>query len=113
MFGWSNQCQRLPLGLEAGDDLPGVHAGLDQLDGDQALHRLGLLCLPDAAHAALADRLDELLRADHRAGAFGTRSDGELPGRGRADRRPLEVIGEPLMLTEQCPDPSARTPSLR
>ena len=68
--GVVHQGQRLPLGLEAGDDLPGVHARLDQLDGDQALDRLGLLGHPDAAHAAFADLLDELVRADHRAGAF-------------------------------------------
>ncbi len=39
--------------------------GLDQLDGHQALDRLGLLGHPDRAHAALADLLQQLVRADH------------------------------------------------
>ena len=83
-----HQGQRLPLGLEAGDDLPGVHAGLDQLDGDQALDRLGLLGHPDAAHAALADLLNELVRADHRAGALrGRLVDGR---HGSARRRTVQ-----------------------
>ncbi len=95
--GVVHQGQSLAFGLEAGDDLAGVHAGLDQLDGDEALDRLGLLGHPDAAHAALADRLDELVRADHRAGALrGRLVDGRL-GSARqravqqavgADRRP-------------------------
>ena len=34
MFGWSIMRQGLPLGLEAGDDLPGVHARLDDLERD-------------------------------------------------------------------------------
>ena len=63
--------QRLPLRLEAGDDLPAVHARLDDLEGDLALHRLRLLGHPDYAHAAFANLLQELVRADDRAGAFG------------------------------------------
>ena len=55
--GVVHQGQRLPLRLEAGEDLARVHAGLDDLDGDQALDRLGLLGQPDGAHAALADLL--------------------------------------------------------
>ena len=55
--GVVHQGQGLPLGLEAGDDLPRVHAGLDELQRDQALDRLGLLGHPDGAHAALADLL--------------------------------------------------------
>ncbi len=49
--------QGLPLGLEAGDDLPGVHARLDDLEGDLALHGAGLLGHVDGAHAAFADLL--------------------------------------------------------
>ncbi len=66
--GVVHQGQGLPLGLEAGDDLAGVHTGLDQFEGNQAFDRLGLLGHPDAAHAALADRLNELIRADRPAG---------------------------------------------
>ena len=62
--------QGLPLRLEAGDDLPGVHAGLDQLDGHQPLDRLGLLGHPDAAHATFADFFQQFVRAEGRAGAI-------------------------------------------
>src|SRR5215471_16776664 len=37
-----HHCQRLPLGLEPGDDLLRIHPGLDQLDGHQTLDRVGL-----------------------------------------------------------------------
>ena len=58
--------QCLPLGLEAGQDGLGVHAGLDDLDGDGPLHRLGLLGQEDAAHASFANPLQDLVTAgDH------------------------------------------------
>ena len=69
--GVVHQGQGLPLGLEPGDDLPGVHPGLDELDGHQPLDRLGLLGHPDRAHAAFADLLNQLVGADDRAGGFG------------------------------------------
>ena len=47
--------QRLPLGLEPGDDLLGVHAQLDDLERDAPPHRLGLLGHIDHAAAAFAD----------------------------------------------------------
>ena len=62
--------QRLPLGLEARDDLTAVHARLDDLERDFALHRLHLLGHPHDAHAAFADLLQELVRTDDGAGAF-------------------------------------------
>ena len=62
--------QRLPLGLEAGDHLPRVHARLDDLQRDRPLDRLGLLGHEDDAHAAFADLLQQLVRADDRAGAL-------------------------------------------
>ncbi len=65
-----HQRQGLPLGLEAGDDLAAVHAGLDDFEGDFALHGLGLLGHPDDAHAAFADLLQQLVRADRRARVF-------------------------------------------
>ena len=49
--------QGLPLGLEAGDHLPRVHARLDDLERDRPLDRLGLLGHEDHAHAAFADLL--------------------------------------------------------
>ncbi len=54
-IGMIHQGEGLALGLEAGDDLFRVHAGLDELDCDQSLDRLGLLGHPDRAHAAFAD----------------------------------------------------------
>ena len=66
-----HQRQGLPLGLEAGDDLPAVHARLDDLEGDLAADRLCLLGHVDDAHAAFADLLEQLVGADERAGAFG------------------------------------------
>ena len=63
-----HQRQRLPLGLEAGDDLRGVHAGLDDLQRHLAADRLGLLGHVDDAHAAFADLLQQLVGADDGAG---------------------------------------------
>ena len=62
--------QRLPLGLEPGDDLPGVHAQLDDLERDAAPHRLALLGHPDDAEAAFADLLQQLVAADHLCRGF-------------------------------------------
>ena len=78
-----HQGQRLPLGVEAGEDLAAVHAGLDDLQGDEPPHRVGLLGHVDRAHAPLADRLQELVGADD-----GT---GPLISRGHVDRRPADV----------------------
>ena len=56
--------QRLPLGLETGDDLAGVHARLDDLQRHPTHHRLALLGHVDHAHAALANLLQQLVGAD-------------------------------------------------
>ena len=84
MLGWSIRRQRLPLGLEAGDHLRRVHAGLDDLEGDHAADGLLLLGHVDHAHAALADLLQQLVRADDRAGPFGRTAIhvAASPGRG-------------------------------
>lgn len=66
-----HQGQCLPLRLEAGDDLPGVHTGLDGLQRDQALDRLGLPGHPNGAHAPFADLFQELVMANDRAWALG------------------------------------------
>ena len=57
--------QRLTLGLEAGDDLPGIHAELDDLQRDAALHGLALLSHPHAAEAPLTNLLEQLVVPDH------------------------------------------------
>ena len=55
--GMVHQGQRLPLGLEAGDDLLGVHAQLDDLERHPAADRFLLLGHIDHAAAAFADLL--------------------------------------------------------
>ncbi len=70
MFGWSISAERLPLGLEAGHHLAGVHARLDDLQRDFALHRLGLLGDKHPPEAALADLLPQQIPADTGADAF-------------------------------------------
>jgi hypothetical protein len=76
-----HQRESLPLGLEPRDHLPGVHARLDDFERDRPLDRLGLLGHEDHAHAAFADLLQELVGADHCAGALGDgrRIDRPLP----------------------------------
>jgi len=62
--------QGLAFGLEAGNDLVAVHAGLDDLERDLAADRLELLGHIDHAHAPLADLLEQLVRANDCAGLF-------------------------------------------
>ena len=57
--------QDLPFRCEPGDDQPAVHAGLDDLHRDPAVHGAHLLGHPDGAHAALADLLEQLVAAGH------------------------------------------------
>ena len=67
-----HECQGLALGLEAGDHLPGVHAGLEDLEGHLAADRLLLLGHEHQAEAPLADLFQQLVGTDDRAGTFGT-----------------------------------------
>ena len=62
--------QRLPLGLEPGDDLGGIHARLDDLERDLAADRLFLLGHVDDTHAPFADLLEQLVGPDPRARAL-------------------------------------------
>jgi hypothetical protein len=64
--GVVHQGQRLPLRLEPRDHLTRIHPGLDDLQRHQPLHRRRLLGEVDGAHAPLADRLQQLVRADPR-----------------------------------------------
>ena len=63
MFGMIHHRQRLPLLLEARDDLLRVHAELDDLQRHAPPHRLLLLGHPDDAEAAFADLLEQLVIA--------------------------------------------------
>ena len=55
--------QSLSLLLESLEHGPRVHARLDELQGDLALDRLGLLGDPDLAHAPFADLLKQCIAA--------------------------------------------------
>ena len=69
-----HQRQRLPLRLEAGDDLGRIHARLDDLEGDGSPDRLLLLGHVNHAEAAFADLLQQLVRPNDAAIPFGRRS---------------------------------------
>ena len=98
MFGWSIIASGLPLGLEAGDHLPRVHARLDDLERDRPLDRLGLLGHEHDAHAAFADLLQQLVGADERAGAF---LNVLVVGQQGRCRRPLKKVAGPKMCRQQ------------
>ena len=78
--------QGLALGLEPGDDLFRVHPRLDDLQSHLAAHGALLLGHVDDAHAPLADLLQQLVRADDRAGAFHRLGLAESQGRARGGR---------------------------
>ena len=77
--------QRLPFRLEAGDHLARVHARLEDLQGDLAADRLGLLGHEDHAEAAFADLFEKFVMANDRTGplAQGTFFDGGTKPRSR------------------------------
>ena len=62
--------QRLPLRLEPGDHLLGIHAELNDLEGNVTPDVLLLLGHPDHTSAAFADLLQELVSPDARARHF-------------------------------------------
>ena len=106
--------QGLALGLEAGDDRLGVHAQLDDLEGDAAAHRCFLLGHINHAAAALADLFQQLVAADEVAGFFRHRREavgqgGRLGGGG--GRRFTRIGGQEtasrFMGTDQRLDPGA------
>ena len=68
--GMVHERERLPLGFEAGDDLPGIHARLEQLECDSAAHRPRLLGREHHAEPAFADRFEQLVRTDDRSATF-------------------------------------------
>ena len=60
---------------------------------------MGLLGHEDGAHAALADLLEQLVRADDRAGAFAETDGGRLVPSGREGPRGLHGGGRPIQET--------------
>ena len=93
-----HQRQRLPLGLEAGDDLLGVHAQLDDLERDAAADRLLLLGHVDHAAAAFADLLQQFVAANLVAGLF---RRGQFEPYRRLNRRFIQEAFGPVEVTEQ------------
>ena len=59
-----HQGEGLALGLKPGDDLGGVHPGLDDLQGDLAPYGMGLLRKPDLTHAPFANELEQAVGSD-------------------------------------------------
>jgi hypothetical protein len=93
-----HQREGLPLGLEPGDHLAGVHARLDDLQRDLAADGLGLLGHVHDAHAAFADHLQELVGADGRARALAHGGRGDVGcGGGCEGRRGEEAAGRVVM----------------
>ena len=106
-----HQGQRLALGLEAGDHLPRVHAGLDDLERDLAAHGLDLLGHVHDTHAPLADLLQQLVRADDGAGSFDQSVPGDVAR--RCVRGRLQEAFGPFMGQEQgldAPPPTRWSP---
>jgi len=54
----------LALLLESGQNLAGIHAGVDDFEGDPLHHRLAALGEPDGAEAADAEDFEEFVGAD-------------------------------------------------
>jgi hypothetical protein len=66
-----HQRERLAFSLEPGNDLPRVHAQLDDLERHTAADRLFLLGHVNDAATAFADFLEQLVTANSVAGFFG------------------------------------------
>ena len=94
--GVHHQREGLPFSLEAGDDVLRLHAGLDDLQGDEPLDRPSLLCEPHFAHPAAAEELNEpvgavaaqpALRRQGRRGGSARDGQGTVIVRGLHDCR--------------------------
>lgn len=68
--GMIHQGQCLALGLEAGHDLPGVHAEFDDFERDFAPHRLLLFGHIDHTATAVADFLEQPVASNAVTGVF-------------------------------------------
>jgi len=99
--GVVHEGQGLPLGLEPGDHLAGVHARLDDLQGNLALHRLALLGHPNFAHASFTDSLQQLVVADDRTRMLGWCISRHVSGRtGNRSVGRLKEAAELALLSE-------------
>jgi hypothetical protein len=68
-----HQGQSLPFGLEAGNDLPGIHSRLDNLERDPAVDRRLLFRHVHHTHSTFANLFEQLVRANERARPLGWR----------------------------------------
>ena len=89
MLGWSITARACRSASKRASTDARVHAGLDELQGHLAPHRLRLLGHPDCAHASLADRFQQLVAAgDDGAGLLaGSVGHGLLRGASPSCRR--------------------------
>ena len=95
----------MPFGGEPSHDLAGVHARLDDLERDLALHGFLLLGHKHQAEAAFADLFLELVRPDHRAGLFGDGGVIDSSGRfGEFNGRLVQVARRFIIRLQQCFD---------
>ena len=93
MFGWSIIARACRSASKRAMTCRRVHARLDDLEGHAAADRLRLLGHVDDAHAPFADLLEQLVRADHRAGAFLGRRRLIDGGRPAAEELSSLVVG--------------------
>lgn len=92
--------QRLPFGLEAGDDCLGVHSRLDQLQRHASADRFGLFGDVDHPAAALAEAFEELVAADRQAdGIVGRVVDHFQSDSGPGNAAPRAVQGIRLIVS--------------
>ena len=104
--GMVHQRQRLPLGLEAGDDLPSVHPRLDDFEGHLAPHGRGLLGHEHDAEAPFADLLQQLVGTDHRARGFSKGALGESRHQLRCRR--FQKAPDVRLCQQQALDPTTK-----
>jgi hypothetical protein len=100
-IGMIHQRERLAFGLEAGNDLPRIHSRFEDFESHLAPDGLLLLGHEDDAEAALPDLFQQLVRSDHRAGAF---ADSGIDDRHRSGSRKFqEVTGFFVLFQERFP----------
>ena len=69
--GMVHHRERLAFGLKAGDDVFGVHPEFDDFEGDVSADGFLLFGHEDRPHAALRDKLKDLISTDDGSRAFG------------------------------------------
>ena len=113
MWLWSIIAKACRSASNLRDDLLGIQAGLDDLQGDTTTHRLVLFGHVDGSHAAFADALQQLVRSDRfsdsvecagSAGIFGVESSWQVSSGSSL---------EPIANTRRSPRPARPLPASR